>query len=309
MISSQRPRRDLVKVGIKNERPTMEITNRASVQETLTIQQFAFALGLHEFSLFARIQNGDINPIRLRSGIMAISIAELERLSKHSIHPLAIPPDQPRPVLSDARLGIQREPGGLKQNGESQEFSVPGDFRRFTESEIKSYRAAFSSIASEFESLGELKKQLEKSVAVIPSRVNQIGISQSEVLQVRSTLLNLGSSDILLCQRANEFAVIEKFHHEVPYAQANGDAEILLQGNDARELMGDFIANAKHTLAFMASNQVATAQKVIWEQFPDHRPARVVAAISERCRQAVTHEEIISETGKLNQTNGRGMTV
>jgi hypothetical protein len=56
-------------------------------------------------------------------------------------------------------------------------------------------------------------------------------------------------------------------------------------GDDSRELLAAFDANAKHTLEFMASNQVATAQKVIWEPFPDQRPARLVAAISERCRQ------------------------
>jgi hypothetical protein len=53
----------------------------------------------------------------------------------------------------------------------------------------------------------------------------------------------------------------------------------------------------------------APAQKVIWEQFPDHRPARVVAAISERCRLAVSNEETISETRKMNQSNGRGMRI
>ncbi len=49
--------------------------------------------------------------------------------------------------------------------------------------------------------------------------------------------------------------------------------------------------------------------KFIWEQFPDHRPARVVAAISERCRLAVSNEETISETRKMNQSNGRGMRI
>jgi len=89
---------------------------------------------------------------------------------------------------------------------------------------------------------------------------------------VRSTLLNLGQSDILLCQQQNEFTVIERFRDESPYAKANGNAEITLEGNDARQLAAAFNANTKHTLEFMASNQVATAQKVIWEQFPDHRP-------------------------------------
>ena len=62
----------------------------------------------------------------------------------------------------------------------------------------------------------------------------------------------------------------------LPYAKANGIAEILLERNDPRELAAAFNENARHTLEFMASNEVATAQRVIWGQFQEHRPARLV---------------------------------
>jgi hypothetical protein len=152
---------------------------------------------------------------------------------------------------------------------------------------------------------------LEKPATVKPSPEKEICTSQLGVWQVRSTLLNLGQSDILLCQKQNDFAVMERFKDNSPYAKANGIAEILLERNDPRELAAAFNENAKHTLEFMASNQVATAQKVIWEQFPDHRPARIIAAISERCRQAVTNEETISQTQKVGQSNSnnRGMRI
>ena len=52
------------------------------------------------------------------------------------------------------------------RDGEQQEYVVPGDFRHFTETEIKGYRAAFSAIADEFESLGGLKKAVGKTCAV-----------------------------------------------------------------------------------------------------------------------------------------------
>lgn len=286
----------------------MEIKNSAPDQDAPTIQQCAGVLGLHEFSLFSRIQAGDITPTRLRSGIMAIPVSELERLSKLSIQSLVIPLDEPETVLPDARLGIKRDPfNGLLRGGEHQEYSVPGDFRYFTESEIKGYRSAFSVIANEYNYLTNLKKQLEKPATVVPSPEKEICTSRLGFWQVHSTLLNLGHSNILLCQRQNESAVIERFRDDSLYA--NGNAEILLQGNDARELAAAFHTNAKHTLEFMASNQVATAQKVIWEQFPDHRPARIVAAISERCRLAVTNEETISEARKMNQSNSRGMRI
>jgi hypothetical protein len=301
-------------LGAKNERTIMQTTNDPSGQETLTIGKSASALGVHEFSLFSRIQAGDIIASRLRSGEMAIPVSELEWLSNRSIQSLTIPNEESAVVLPDARLGITREPfHGLRREGEYLDYTVAGDFRRFTETEINGYRAAFSAIAKEFESLGELKKQLEKSAMVMPAPETEIGTSALGVWQVRSTLLNLGQSDILLCQRQDEFVVMERFRDGSPYAKANGNAEILLQGNDARQLTAAFNANAKHTLEFMASNQVATAQKVVWKQFADHRPGRIVEAISERCRLAVANEETISEASKINeshgmkQSHGRGM--
>src|ERR1019366_6238398 len=141
----------------------MQIINDVLESDALTISKSASALGIHEFSLLSRIQAGDIIAARLWSGEMAIPIGELERLSKLSIYSLAIPPDKPEKDLSDARLGIKREPySGWRREGEYHEYHVPGvDSRRFTISEMRGYRAAFSVIATEFESLGELRKQLE----------------------------------------------------------------------------------------------------------------------------------------------------
>jgi hypothetical protein len=308
----------VAKLGLKNQRKTMQIKNDVSESDALTIGKSASALGIHEFSLLSRVQAGDIIAARLWTGEMAIPISELERLSKLSIYSLAIPPDKPETVLSDARLGIKRESlgGGLVRDGERQEYNVPGgDFRRFTDSEMKGYRAAFSVIANEFESLGVLRKQLEKPATVVASPEKEICTSKLGVWQVRSTLLNLGPSDILLCQKQNDFAVIERFRDNVPYAKANGVAEIMLERNDSRELATAFNANAKHTLEFMASNEVATAQRVIWEQFQEHRPARLVEAISERCRLAVSDEETISQTPSEGHSNSnkqghnRGMSI
>jgi len=295
----------------------MQIKNDVSESDALTIGKSASALGIHEFSLLSRVQAGDIIATRLWTGEMAIPISELERLSKLSIYSLAIPPDKPETVLSDARLGIKREAlgGGLMRAGERQEYNVPGDFRRFTDSEMRGYRAAFSVIAPEFESLGVLRKQLEKPSSVVASPEKEICTSKLGVWQVRSTLLNLGQSNILLCQKQDDFAVIERFRDNVPYAKANGIAEILLERNDPLELAAAFNANARHTLEFMASNEVATAQRVIWGQFQEHRPARLVAAISERCRLAVSDEETISQTPAVDDSNShkqghnRGMSI
>jgi hypothetical protein len=70
-----------------------------------------------------------------------------------------------------------------------------------------------------------------------------------------------------------------------------------------------FRANARLTLEFMASNLTAKAQRIVWEQFPDERPGHIVAAISERCRQAVGNQEnIVNKLGQKNSSN-RGMRI
>ncbi|MCI0540015.1 MAG: hypothetical protein L0Z50_32820 [Verrucomicrobiales bacterium] len=128
--------------------------------------------------------------------------------------------------------------------------------------------------------------------------------------QVRCSLLNLGQSEILLCEREGDFAVIERFRRESPYAAANGDAEILLQGRDAGQLIQDFSSSAQHTFEFMASNLVAKAQKVAFEQYPQNEPGRVVRAISHRCLDAIGLKQDSTLTLTVEQPRqGRGMRI
>ena len=110
-------------------------------------------------------------------------------------------------------------------------------------------------------------------------------------------------------QRGDEFAVIEHLPEDSPYARANGKAQILMQGQDARQLKEDFKADANLTLEFMASNLTAKAQRIIWEQYPEQRSSDIVAAISERCRQAVANEETISQSQKIDEHVGRGISI
>jgi hypothetical protein len=287
----------------------MQVINDRPEETAFTIEKSASVLGLHEFSLFSRIQAGDIRSARSRSGEMLIPVEELERLAGTSINASAISSQHRVTRLSDERLGIKWTYGGLKRNGELLSYKIPGHVGSFTASEIKSYRAAFGDIAEEFESLTGLKKQLSEPGQVTASSELEVHTPQIGRWRVRSTLLNLGSSDILLCEREGDLAVIERFRGDSPYARANVNAEILLQGSDASQLAEDFNGNAQHTLKFMASNLVAKAQKVVWEQFPDDRPGRVVAAISERCRQAVSNDETISQDRRLAHSVNRGMRI
>lgn len=291
----------------------MTVSNEpASEAEALTIDKCASALGVAEFSLLSRIQSGDITAARLHSGEMAIPVSEVERLSRSSINSLSIEEDTEKP--SESILGIKSEWGGLtRKGGERAHFTIADYRMRFTESEINGYRAAFGAIASEYVSLTGLKQQLEKPNHVHASPEKEVCTSEIGVWQVRSTLLNLGQSDILLCQRKNEFAVIERFRDDSLFAKANGNAQILLDGGDPMRLANEFRENAQLTLEFMASNMVAKAQKIVWQQNLEDREEKLVEAISQRCRLVVAPGEAISETPEIGHSNsnkhGRGMSI
>jgi len=278
----------------------MNTVNDTSGQAALTIKQTASALGLHEFSVFSRIQADDLAATRFPSGIVAIPVSELERLSKLSIHLLSIPPDEPGKIPSDRVLGIGNKTLGMGLKGEPACYTVPDHFRMLTATEIQGYRAAFGAIWDEYTELNRIRKGLEKSSAT--SSEKEIQTSRLGVWQVQSALLNLGQSDVLLCRKQGRFAVIEWFRAESLYAKANGRAEILLEGADARKLAAEFADHARHTLEYMASDHVARAQKVIWEQYPDNRPGKLVATISERCRLAAVPEERITEEPRHTQS-------
>jgi len=285
--------------------------NERPLENALTLDESESVLGIHVFSLLSRIQAGEIKSARARSGEMLIPGEEMERLAGAGALISAPVASSQRLAakLTDERLGIKRTCGALRRDGESLSYKVPGHVGRFTATGIKSYRAAFGEIAEAVEFLTRLKKQLSEPSQRPASSETEICTPQIGRWQVRSTLPNLGPSEILLCERENDFAVIERFRGDLPYARANGNAEVLLQGNDARQLSRDFNSNAQLTLEFMSSNLVAKAQKIAWEEFPDDRPGRIVAAISERCRLAVANEETISENRKLAHSVNRGMRV
>ena len=274
----------------------MQVTSETPDQKALTTHESAAVLGLDEFSLLSRIQAGEINAVRARSGEMKISESELEQFAGHTVDTPSA--QESTTLLPDERLGIERAFGGLKANGERRGYKVAGYDGRFTEGEINGYRTAFSAIAGQVEYIKELNQQLRRANQLPQSRDFEINTPQVGHWKICSALLNLKRGDILLCRRGDEFAVVEHLPDDSAYAHANGSAQILAQGNDARQLADEFKADAKLTLEFMASNLTAKAQKIVWEQFPDHRPGHVVAAISERCHQAIANEETISQSQK-----------
>ena len=283
---------------LKRKELFMQVTQERPEDKALTMDKCAADLGLSEFSLFSQVQSGDIKAVRSRSGEMLIPGDELERLANG----LADKPSVSDGAnLPDSSLGIQSRHGGLY--GTELFYRVPGLEGRLLENEIPGYRAACSAIFVQLQSAKDLNQELGRERPSPES--GEINTPQTGRWEVYSSLLNLNPGEILLCQRGDEFAAIERFPAGSPYAKAKGAAQMLWDGKDAQAVAEAFKADARLTLEFMASNLTAKAQKIVWEQFPDHRPGHVVAAISERCRQAVADEETI----KITQTVRRGIRI
>ncbi len=191
----------------------------------------------------------------------------------------------------------------LKRNGEPR---TNGTHDTLNRGEQDAYNEAFDEIRQELEALERIKSAVQAltknpSVFAVPGGGPEVGaVIQIQNIpidrwQICSTLLKLRNSQIFLCERclhdAKEFAVIERFRSDSPYARANGDAEVLRAGDDPMLLVEEYAASAEHTLRGMASNLVARAHKIVWARYASTSPARVVQAISEKCTQAVSLEE------------------
>lgn len=193
----------------------------------------------------------------------------------------------------------------LKRDGESCKYEVPDFEGKLTRSEFDSYNEAFETIKDELAALKQIKKDLGElnvnpGVFTIPD--SQFAGQSLEtqhperndlklLWSVRSRLLKLTCTDVYLCERktseGNQFAVIERYGSESQYAKANGSTNVLLLSNDAQQAVQDYVSRADHTLHFMASNMVATAQKVVWQRVASQSPGRIIQAISERCSKAI----------------------
>jgi hypothetical protein len=126
-------------------------------------------------------------------------------------------------------------------------------------------------------------------------------------------LVELPKSRVLLCRPRNspDWSVIQEFEEGSAYARNHGRTEVLVQGQNVRDVVMEYVAQANHTLRFSERNLVANAQKMVWRQFPEHNPGKVVEALMEHCDKAVTHNRSIGENQSEAQDNrrSRGMRV
>ena len=205
----------------------------------------------------------------------------------------------------------------LKRRDGQEMHAVPGVLFQLTDRELESFNAALESIKGDFlevEPIREELNRLEKVHWDRPPREAFATVTTPEgEWKAYAQLLKPWRSEVLLCQKQNgdEWAVIQRFQPKSAYARAHGETEILLKGNDRCALVDEYMAQVQHTLRFMARNLVAKAQKVAWDNYPDHNPVKVVRAISQRCAMAVENSESLKQALMAQQSlrQSRGIRV
>lgn len=184
--------------------------------------------------------------------------------------------------------------------------------------EALAYRRVSDSMQRDLHQLEKIKEQLNRLEQIRWERPNPpvletFRASDGTTWDVYAHLVELPKSRILLCRPRNspEWSVIQEFEEGSVYTNAHGRREVLTQGQNVREVVMDYVAQANHTLRFSERNLVANAQKMVWRQFPEHNPGKVVEALMEHCDKAVTHNRSIGENQSEAQDNrrSRGMRV
>jgi hypothetical protein len=205
----------------------------------------------------------------------------------------------------------------LKRNGEALQHQVPGyDGARFTDTELASYNAAFATIEQDYRQIENVKSQLERLDNIQweksdPKPFDTVTMKDGTEWKAYASLLALPKSDVLLCRKPEgDWAVVQRFKNVGRYTEKNGNAAILLTGNNSvRELVEEYIGQAEHTLRFMARNLTARAQEIVWGQYRNHNPSRVMRAISQRCALAVDNPEALQQTKQQSMRQSRGMRI
>ena len=118
--------------------------------------------------------------------------------------------------------------------------------------------------------------------------------------------MELNQSEVFLCQKGTEYAVIERFSENSRYAMANGPAEIMLTGNNERQVLQDYAQNERQTLQLLATDLTAKVRETLAAHHPDLNCRRVVEAIARRCDHEINPAQSQAETiaPALQQTHG-----
>jgi hypothetical protein len=202
----------------------------------------------------------------------------------------------------------------LKRDGKIVHFhDVPGTEVKLTDSQLAAYNTVFETIEGDVLNMKPVREALNRLEMVhwekpAPKAFDTLTTKEGE-WTAHAQLLKLPRSEILLGRQGTEWAVIQRLQPKGAYAQAHGETDILLKGNNVRELMTEYMEQMQHTLKFMARNLAAKAQQLVWAQFPDDNPSKIVRAISERCSSIAENTESVrqSQTQSVRQSRGIGI--
>ena len=202
----------------------------------------------------------------------------------------------------------------MSQHEESSLHAVPGSDIKLTDGQLAAYNAAFQTIEGDLAAMQSVRETVNRLEHVqwegsVPKAFDSLTTPEGE-WNAHALLLKLFRTEVFLCRKAggDEWAVIQRLMGS-PYTRAHGDTELLLKGNGPREAAAEYMAQMRHTLRFMARNAEVKAQKIVWEQFPDDHPSRVVRAISERCYSIAEGTEAIKQeqAHSVRQSSGIGI--
>ena len=200
----------------------------------------------------------------------------------------------------------------IKRNGQPARHTVPHYSGRLTDAENEAYQTAVASVQSELADLttvGQALRGVENpglGTAGASGDPTEIVVGSSDPWQVRKCLVELNQSEVFLCQKGTEFAVIERFSENSRYAIANGPAEIMLTGNNERQVLQDYAQNERQTLQLLATDLTAKVRETLAAQHPDLNCRRVVEAVTRRCDYEINPTQSQAETiaPALQQTHG-----
>ena len=200
----------------------------------------------------------------------------------------------------------------IKRNGQPARHTVPQYSGRLTDAENEAYQTAVAAVESELADLttvGQALRGVENpgmGTAVASGDPTEIVVGSSDPWQVRKCLVELNQSEVFLCQKGTEFAVIERFSENSRYAMANGPAEIMLTGNNERQVLQDYAQNERQTLQLLATDLTAKVRETLAAQHPDLNCRRVVEAVTRRCDYEINPTQSQAETiaPALQQTHG-----
>ncbi len=199
----------------------------------------------------------------------------------------------------------------IKRNGLPARHEVPHYSGRLTDEENEAYQNAVATARPELTditAIGQALRAIETSGESTANGGGQIRLL-GEPWDVRRTLVQLTQSEVLLCRKGDEVAVVERFAENSRYAQTNGSAEVLLTGNNERQVLQDFVENERQTLQLLASDLAAKIRETLAEEQPELNCRRVVEAVGRRCEHEINPSQVESETLTPAITQSRAIRV